>query len=589
MQTIRIIVILFLHFLAANFGLENGPNPSDLPKQNNNQTQATAQGTETEKDNGTLVLQGRLAETQHPELSASRLAHPCTPPSACGTLESMAARRPTVLIIGSGISGLGAAQKLHKHGFRNLIVLEATARTGGRIRSEKFANGLVEIGAQWIHGPSPENPVFQLSAQYNLLGPEALLEENQKVEVGGHPSGVHIIYSSSGKQVSPELAMSAEELYSSILERSRNFTQGESHANASVGGFIKQEVALSAKGWDRDEADLKMAFLKTLLKLESSVSGTHTMDDVALGPFGEYKMLPGLDCTFPGGYESLINSIKSTLPGDIFKLNKAVKNIHWNGSFEDSSSRSYPVQVKCEDGDTFVADHVIVTVPLGFLKEQNASFTNPPLPPRKVQAIQNLGFGTNNKIIMEFEEPFWDPLCEYIMLVWEGESPLVEPQRDMRRDWVKKLSGFVVLQPPAQLGHVLCGFIAGEEAEFMETLTDEELLSSMTSLLRQFTGDPNLRPPVRIRRTRWRSETYTRGSYSYVAVGSSGRDSEILAQPLPEEGDTAKPLQVLFAGEATHRTFYSTTHGALLSGWREADRLIGQYPGLDSLLSKAKL
>ncbi|XP_053548173.1 peroxisomal N(1)-acetyl-spermine/spermidine oxidase-like [Bombina bombina] len=566
MQTIRIIVILLLNFLAANFGLEDGPIPSDLSKQNGNQTQPTTQGPEADDDNKTLGLQGRLEKNLHHELSVSRPA------------ESMASRRPAVLIIGSGISGLGAAQKLHKHGFRNLIVLEATGRTGGRIRSEKFAKGLVEIGAQWIHGPSPENPVFQLSAQYNLLEPEALLEENQKIELGVNHSGI-IFYSSSGKQISPELAVSVEEIYTSFLNRSRNLTPDVSHANSSVGGFIKQEIALSSKEWDGDSVDLKMALLKTNLKYESIVIGTHSMDNVALGSFGEYKLLPGIDCTFPGGFESLINSMKSTLPDDIFKLNKAVKNIHWNGSFEDSSSRSYPVQVQCEDGDTFVADHVIVTVPLGFLKEQHASFMNPPLPPRKVQAIQNLGFGTVNKIILEFEEPFWDPTHKYLVLVWEGESPLVEPQRDMSRDWVKKLSGFVVLQPPAQLGHVLCGFISGEEAKFIETLTDKEVLTAMTSVLRQFTGDPNLRPPVRIRRTRWRSETFTRGSYSYVAVGSSGKDLDILAQPLPEEGDTAK---VLFAGEATHRTFHSTTHGALSSGWREADRLIGQYPGLDS-------
>ena len=34
---------------------------------------------------------------------------------------------------------------------------------------------------------------------------------------------------------------------------------------------------------------------------------------------------------------------------------------------------------------------------------------------------------------------------------------------------------------------------------------------------------------------------------------------------------------MLFAGEATHSSFYSTTHGALLSGIREADRIIELY------------
>lgn len=48
--------------------------------------------------------------------------------------------------------------------------------------------------------------------------------------------------------------------------------------------------------------------------------------------------------------------------------------------------------------------------------------------------------------------------------------------------------------------------------------------------------------------------------------------------PLPQ------PLQLLFAGEATHRTFYSTTHGALLSGWREAERLNQLFEALSLTL-----
>lgn len=41
-----------------------------------------------------------------------------------------------------------------------------------------------------------------------------------------------------------------------------------------------------------------------------------------------------------------------------------------------------------------------------------------------------------------------------------------------------------------------------------------------------------------------------------------------------------QPLQVLFAGEATHRKYYSTTHGALMSGQREATRLTEMYQDL---------
>ncbi|XP_030059047.1 peroxisomal N(1)-acetyl-spermine/spermidine oxidase [Microcaecilia unicolor] len=485
---------------------------------------------------------------------------------------------PKVLIVGSGIAGIGAAQRLYQHGCRNLQILEATGRCGGRIRTTRFAKGLVEIGAQWIHGPSKENPVFQLSSQYDLLDEKALSEENQQVEVGGHPTYPFTSYSSSGKTVDPELVNSITDLYGTILDQTRDFINKDFDYAASVGAYIKKDIAHHAQEWTGDEASkkLKMAILNTLLKLECCISGTHSMDLVGLSPFGEYKMLPGLDCMFPGGYESLIEHMLKSLPKDIVLLEKPVKTIHWKGCFRGQTpqEQTFPVQVECENGETFTADHVIVTVPLGYLKEHCNTFLHPPLPSNKIQAIRKMGFGTNNKIILEFEKPFWKPDCHLINLIWEDESPLVEVRPDLQKDWFKKLIGFIVLEPPEQYGHVLCGFLAGNESEFMETLTDAEVVTSLTEVLRRFTGNPNIPPPINILRTKWHSNVYTKGSYSYVAVGCSGEDIDTIAEPLPEGTAESKPLQVLFAGEATHRSFYSTTHGALLSGWREAERII---------------
>lgn len=54
--------------------------------------------------------------------------------------EAMGRKSPAILIIGSGISGIGAAEKLYQNGFRNIRILEATGRTGGRIQTQSFGN-----------------------------------------------------------------------------------------------------------------------------------------------------------------------------------------------------------------------------------------------------------------------------------------------------------------------------------------------------------------------------------------------------------------------------------------------------------------
>ncbi|XP_060096973.1 peroxisomal N(1)-acetyl-spermine/spermidine oxidase [Heteronotia binoei] len=501
-----------------------------------------------------------------------------------------------VVVVGAGAAGLGAARRLlGRGGFGDLRLLEASGRAGGRVRSVRLGHKVIEMGAHWIHGPSSENPIFRLAGEHGLLEESAMSEENQQVEIGGHLVLPSVCYSSGGQVVSPDLLNSMRALFFSLLEETRGFFSGAAEVPVpSVGEYLREAIARQAKEWPEDEETkrLKLAVLSMYLKMECCLSGTHSMDLVALGPFGEYAILPGLDCTFPNGYEGLMDHLKASLPKDVLLFHKVVTSIHWGGSFmETATGRLFPVQVECEDHETFLADHVIITVPLGFLKEHQETLFHPPLPPRKVAAIQRMGFGTNNKIFLEFEQPFWEPDCQAVEVIWEEDSPLAETPADfsLAAAWFQKIGAFVVLHPPERYGHILCAFIAGKEAEFMESLTDAEVLRDLMQMLRRMTGNPHLAPPKNILRSKWHSEPFTRGSYSYVALDSSGDDIDALALPLPEDASDPKALQVLFAGEATHRTFYSTTHGALLSGWREADRLIHLYDGLESQQPAPKL
>lgn len=53
----------------------------------------------------------------------------------------------------------------------------------------------------------------------------------------------------------------------------------------------------------------------------------------------------------------------SELPPDLVSYNRPVRCVHW----VDSPNGRSVVEVECDDGERIVADHVIVTVPLGTL------------------------------------------------------------------------------------------------------------------------------------------------------------------------------------------------------------------------------
>lgn len=58
--------------------------------------------------------------------------------SICG--ETVDNRNPKIVIVGAGAAGIAAASKLFEHGFKDVTILEAEDRIGGRIYTTPFGN-----------------------------------------------------------------------------------------------------------------------------------------------------------------------------------------------------------------------------------------------------------------------------------------------------------------------------------------------------------------------------------------------------------------------------------------------------------------
>lgn len=215
----------------------------------------------------------------------------------------------------------------------------------------------------------------------------------------------------------------------------------------------------------------------------------------------------------------------------------------------------------------------------------------PSLPAHKLEAIDRLMFGTVDKIFLEYERPFLNPSVSEVMLLWD-DGRLSEVERgDISKTWFRKIYSFTKITDT-----LLLGWISGRAAEHMEQLSTTEVAEVCTTILRRFLNDPFVPTPKNCLRTSWHSQPYTRGSYTAMAVGASQLDIRSLAEPLvrerreeedgaKNEADNRSVVVVAFAGEHTHSSFYSTVHGAYLTGRTAAELLLDAKPGEKQALS----
>jgi CRP-like cAMP-binding protein len=197
----------------------------------------------------------------------------------------------------------------------------------------------------------------------------------------------------------------------------------------------------------------------------------------------------------------------------------------------------------------FDADAAIITFPLGVLKAERVEFA-PRLPAEKQQAVARLGMGHLAKVVLRYDAPFWRR-DQYVY------GYLCRPVQDWPTMVISLAKTHDIPALVLQAGGAL--------ARRIEEMPMAECESWARGVVRDIFGE-RTPAPRSVERTQWSRDPFSRGSYAYVAVGSSPNDIATLAEPVAD--------RLYFAGEATYRYHWAGAHGAFASGIREAARIL---------------
>ncbi|XP_039018663.1 probable polyamine oxidase 5 isoform X2 [Hibiscus syriacus] len=445
------------------------------------------------------------------------------------------AKKPRIVVIGAGMAGLTAANKLYtstgSKDMFELFVVEGGDRIGGRINTSEFCGDRIEMGATWIHGIGG-SPVHQIAEKINAL------ESDQPWECMDGFCDEPTTVAEGGFELNASIVDPISTLFKNLMEFAQRNVNEESivadatwcsrnGGNESVGAFLRRGLdaywdsrkdfeELGSYGeWSRKL--LEESVFAMLENTQRTYTSTGDLFDLDFEAESEYRMFPGEEITISQGYLSIIKYLSSALPPGVVQLDRKVDRIEWQP--QDHHCRRHqrqvddlrPVKIHFFDGSFMSADHVIVTVSLGVLKAGTCK--------------------DSGKEALELETLSDEEIINVVSTM--VSSLLAKPHKEMKSENGSNGS---------------CNG-TGSEVRFVKVL-----------------------------KTKWGSDPLFLGSYSYVAVGSTGADFDTMAEPLPNSPTGVHhPLQILFAGEATHRTHYSTTHGAYFSGLREANRLLQHY------------
>ncbi|MED6195935.1 putative polyamine oxidase 4, variant 2 [Stylosanthes scabra] len=267
---------------------------------------------------------------------------------------------PSVIVIGAGISGLAAARSLCDASFE-VTILESRDRLGGRINTDYSFGCPVDMGAS--------------------CGDNSVLYD--------HDLESCMLFNTDGHQVPQQIVMDVGETFKRILEETgkvRDEDPDDMSVQQAISVVLNRHPELRQQGLSHEVLQWYICRMEAWFAADA--------DMISLKTWDQEHVLSGGHGLMVQGYDPVIKALAKDL--DI-RLNHRVTKI---------SNGFNKVMVTVEDGTNFVADAVIVTVPVGILKANLIEFI-PKLPDWKVAAIADLGVGNENKIALRFDKVFW--------------------------------------------------------------------------------------------------------------------------------------------------------------------------------------
>ena len=517
-----------------------------------------------------LLLAARAQTPAQPAAAAHSRSLSGLPVATIADNSPFPASSSSAIVVGAGISGLSAADALCAKGFP-VTVLEGRARSGGRTFTAKLplTGATIDVGAGWIHDAVPTRNSVAKFVSDNGIATQTDDEEGLAWLVGGAPPTAAQI-ATGAQQAAWE---ATQEDFQDLIGNAEDNWQ----ANLPLQKYYSDWV--SSKGL---QGDAKQAS-RTLLQSESAdLEYGATAAKISAKFCDEGEQGEGPEKIITEGYSAVIEALLSRIRSRASCRNAIVLDAQVAEIITVASpAASRGVRVVLKNGTTLSANFAITTLPLGVLKQPGLVKFTPGLTAAKTDAISKLGVGLLNKIALVYDRPFFTapgaggaarPAAASWMLPVQSASNPTPPVEGDAFEWWNHARFW----PGSNAVVMLLGADTAANWEALDpTLSaadrDRALATRADALFRQLF--PNAGTPPVLREylvTRWNSDPFAYGSYSYMAVGATpGMRTELCA--------TQSDL-LWWAGEHCSTVYPSTVQGALDTGVAAAEAAMAKFP-----------